>query len=370
MPDLQEVFHVATQKVRPDPGALERQHSRERRRAIRQKVTVYALVAAVVIAAVVIALVEFPGKHQTPANETPSPAATTTSARAEFVGLDGATRALVPSLPSGSVCCLNLSPDGSAIVFVRNGALETMGIDGSGLRTVELPAPLHLPRLGDGYPDWSAPVWAPNGSRIAFEAVRDGNQDIYVMDADGSNVRRLTESPFPDEWAAWSPDGSTIVYDNVGKEQVDPSGFSATQEIFTVSVGGGSPTRLTSNRDDDSQPSYSPDGTQIVFHRGDGLWIMAADGGHAREVRLPGDCCTGFTPRWSPDGTTIVFTRYDPAWRYYAEEWGSLPVVRLYLLDVRSGQVSAVGKTEEASTINAPQWLPTGDGFLVYRVRQ
>ena len=372
MPEIQEVFRMATQKVGPEPGALERQHGRARRRAIRQKVAVYSLVAAFVIAAVAIAVVQIPGGHTRPVHHSPSEApapAVSTKARPEIVGLDGTTETVVPDVPSG-MCCPNLSPDGSSIVFVRNGHIETIGVDGSGLRTIELPAGLRLPILGPGRPARSNPVWSPDGSQIAFQAMSGGNQDIYVMDANGSNVRRLTDSPFADEWAAWSPDGSTVVYDNLGKGVADEFGFVSTQEIYAVPASGGTSTRLTSNHVGDGEPSFSPDGRQIAFHRADAVWIMNADGTGAHEMPLPGDCCTGFTPRWSPDGTKIAFTRLDPATQYYSRAWGVLAGLRLFVVDVRTGAVSPVGNTEMPSTINAPQWLPSADGFLVYRIER
>src|SRR5206468_1773268 len=110
-----------------------------------------------------------------------------------------------------------------------------------------------------------------------------------------------------------------------------------------VPAGGGSSVRLTRNSTDDSQAAYSPDGTQVAFHREGHAWVMDADGRHQRELPLPGRCCTGFTPQWSPDGTKIAFTRYDPSWSYGTS---SDPVVAVYVLDVPAGEVSRVPGAE------------------------
>jgi Tol biopolymer transport system component len=351
MPDIQEVFRMATQKVRPDPAALERQHARERRHVLRQKIPVYALVAALVIAGVVIAISRLAGNGpETPLGH-PSGAVSgsqTGEPQAVVVGLDGIARATVPGIPPTTEG-LSLSPDGTEVALSDGFTISTIGIDGTGLRD------LSLPFAG------AKPAWSPDGARIAFQGQHNGNSDIYVMDADGSNLRRLTKSPADDMTPSWAPDGSQILFTNAGGEPLDNNGYSSTSEIYTVPATGGTPTRLTDNRVDDSEASYSPDGTQIAFHREGGAWIMEADGSNTRALPLPGKCCTGFTPVWSPDGTKIAFTRYDPAWRY-----SGLAVVAPYVVDLSSGEVSAVGHVEMVTDNYAPQWLPSGDALLVY----
>jgi Tol biopolymer transport system component len=259
----------------------------------------------------------------------------------------------VTAVPGGS-CCPALSPDGTRIAFVAGVNISVVGIDGTGLHELE-PA----------FAASSTPSWSPDGSQIAFVGSRDGGQDdIYVMDADGSNVRRLTNDLADDDWPAWSPDGGTIAYANSGSRPLDASGFSPTDEIYTVPATGGRPTRLTDNRVDDTMPSYSPDGSQIAIHRSGGLWIMNADGSNAREIPLPGVCCTGFTPRWSPDGTKIAFTRCCASWRY-----NGLPVLAVNIVDLND-RVLPVPGAEMVTDANVPQWLPSGDELLLYRVER
>jgi Tol biopolymer transport system component len=99
------------------------------------------------------------------------------------------------------------------------------------------------------------PAWSPDGTRIAF-TTRDGNSDeIYVMDADGSNPVRLTTSASNDMSPDWSPDGTGIVYASGG-------------DLFMVNAdGSGPPVQLTKTPESEANPAWSPDGTLILFDR-------------------------------------------------------------------------------------------------------
>ena len=111
--------------------------------------------------------------------------------------------------------------------------------------------------------DW-APDWSPDGSQIAFQSFRDGNNEIYVMDADGQNQTRLTFNDRDDRRPVWSPDGRRIAFQSFR---------DGNNEIYVMDADGQNQTRLTANDDDDESPSWSPDGQRIAFESDrDGNW--------------------------------------------------------------------------------------------------
>jgi Tol biopolymer transport system component len=201
---------------------------------------------------------------------------------------------------------------------------------------------------------------SPDASQIAFEGTVRRNTDIYVVNRDGSDIRRLTDSPATDEYPAWSPDGGTIAYDNAGtdEDRSDPQ-FSTTTEIFTVTPYGGPVHRITHNDGIDAAPSYSPDGKTIVDESFAGMSMMDPDGSNYRE--FPVSSQTVFTPRFSPDGRTIAFTYYkDVAARptvQFGTEYGDRPMVILSLVDVDSRAVTKLRHVGMASDRNTPQWV-------------
>jgi Tol biopolymer transport system component len=145
-----------------------------------------------------------------------------------------------------------------------------------------------------------APLTSYAQERITFQTGRDGNSEIYVMDADGSNQTRLTYSEHDDADPAFSPDGTKIVY------------FSTRDgnfEIYVMNADGTNQTRLTINDSVDNDPSFSPDGTKIVFtsfRDGNGeIYSMNVDG--TNQTRLTNHIAIDFEPTWSPDGGSIAF---------------------------------------------------------------
>jgi Tol biopolymer transport system component len=354
-PTIREVFEMITKQTEPDKDSWKEQEERQRRAARNRRVGTYALVAAVIAGiAVVIALVR-PGRHVQPAGHATNPAGSLQVTRQDtiVVGLDAKTLATVPGLPADAFA-LSLSPDASRIAFVTGGTqdtIATIGIDG-GQTTL----------LGPG----NQPALSPDGSEIAFVY----QNSIWTMNSDGSARTKLTYSSFPDEFPQWSPDGRTIVYDNLGAA-TPLSGFTTTSEIMTIPVTGGSPNLLTKNHVADSEPAYSPDGRSIAFRRSGVIWVMNADGTHAH--RVSSMQAEQDVPRWSPDGRWIAFTRYvgNPTSSILigTDHLYNPAVEDVWLLNVSSGRLTRVGGLGMATFLNTPQWFPNSRELLLNVVR-
>ena len=145
------------------------------------------------------------------------------------------------------------------------------------------------------------PSWSPDGRRIAFVSERDGDAEIYVMNANGSEVDRLTHDSVWDGSApAWSPDGRRIAF---------TSHRDGDAEIYVMNADGSEVMRLTYDSPGAFSPSWSPDGQRIAFtsHRdGDAeIYVMNADGSGVE--RLTYDPAEDSSPSWSPDGRRIAF---------------------------------------------------------------
>jgi hypothetical protein len=141
--------------------------------------------------------------------------------------------------------------------------------------------------------------WSPDGTRIAFSSNRDGNFEIYVMNADGSGQVRLTVDPLYDIEPAWSPDGATIVFAREG-------------HIWRMGADGSSPAQLTTGPLTDSEPAWSPSGAYIAFSRFDSavasnidVYRMNADGSGV--TRLTTTTQQDTSPDWAPDELLLVY---------------------------------------------------------------
>jgi len=171
-----------------------------------------------------------------------------------------------------------------------------------------------------GFGSFSINTEPISNGKIAFYSYRDGNYDIYVMNADGSNQTRLTSDPAIDKNpTSWSPDGSMIAF---------CSERDGNSEIYTMNADGSNQTRLTYDPDDDLDPSsWSPDGTMIAFcsmRDGDSeVYIMNADG--SNQTNLTNNSASDINPSWNPDGSRIAFnsTRDDYSEIYIMNTDGS-----------------------------------------------
>ena len=174
--------------------------------------------------------------------------------------------------------------------------------------------PIALPQvqLTTARPDDAQSAWSPDGRRIAFKSRRNGNNELYVMNPDGSDQTRLTNSFRVSEGQpAWSPDGTRLLY-----RQTPDNPITQNADIWQIDVDPAAPNArpVLERTGDERYPSYSPDGTRIVFrgdqdlidHSGDEeLYVMNADGTDV--VQLTHNDVFDSAPAFSPDGTKLAF---------------------------------------------------------------
>ena len=138
---------------------------------------------------------------------------------------------------------------------------------------------------------------ASNTGQIVFESRRDGNTEIYMMDADGGNQERLTNHPWADIHPDWSPDGTKIAFVS-NRDGVAP-------EIHVMDTDGMNLIRLTDGQGRKWHPAWSPDGKKIAFsvdHGRDYIAVIDADGKNREKLEDRARC-----PSWSLDGKQIAF---------------------------------------------------------------
>jgi len=229
----------------------------------------------------------------------------------------------VVCVAASAAAALQAEPRNGRIAFQRfDRTLVTTRIysvqpDGRGLRAVTRPAPL---TQSDSQPDWS-----PDGRRIAFRRIDgigrpDERVDIYVVGADGRGLRNLTRASCTglcsaNEEPSWSPNGKRIAFVRTVGRVVG---------IFVMDANGANVRRLTQRRGtsftEDHAPAWSPDGKRIALVSvnvtvkpagASTLYVIDADGSHPRAVQsLPHGWPAAGAPSWSPDGKRILYSTY------------------------------------------------------------
>jgi TolB protein len=175
-----------------------------------------------------------------------------------------------------------------------------------------------------------SPAVSPNGRKVAMILSKDGWTDLYVADADGGNLKRLTKSREDESGPCWSPDGQWICFATKLKER---------RSLCKVPAGGGSLQRIaTTGVSNPTEPDWSPDGKWIAFtsqSRGFSICVVPAAGGEATVL------VAGEDPSWSLNSRTLVFARR--------------AIGRLSLLDVPTKQVKDVTRVSSGEN-NQPSW--------------
>ena len=193
------------------------------------------------------------------------------------------------------------SPDGRKIVFVstRDGGvsqIHIMNADGK-----------NVIRLTDGQGGKRDPAWSPNGRKIAFtvsaDLINNWVHHIAVMDADGRNREKLEDQASE---PSWSPDGKQIAFVSSRDDRM-------THEIYVIDADGQGMKRVTHDIVGQHRPAFSPDGRRIAYmaeHEGfSHLYVVGADG--KNRVRLTHNEENHWAPAWSPDGQVIAYYVWD-----------------------------------------------------------
>jgi Tol biopolymer transport system component len=188
------------------------------------------------------------------------------------------------------------------------------------------------------------PAFSPDGSRIAFASTRDGNAEIYVMNADGTNPTRLTTDPQTDGRPAFTPDGQAVVFHSTRT--------AGKQQIWMVNVDGTGLTQLT--RDSvNFAPTVSPDGQLIAYvsirDKAYDIWLMSRDGSNQRPFTR-GPQQRELEPRFLRDGTLAYLVE---------RREGNRTVQQVVRADLTTGTVTPLTGTDLALTSFAVS--PAGD---------
>ena len=195
------------------------------------------------------------------------------------VNKDASKRGLLTTIPAQEVG--DWSRNGDSVAFAV--------MDGARGLYVRNPDGVNEFRLTD-QPD-SSPRLSPDSKRVAFISARDGNDELYMIDVDGGNLTRVTQTDAPEYDISWSPNGQTILF--VSERDGNP-------EIYSISKNGSNLTRLTFNAVEDRYPVWSPSGDRIAFVSyldGDAdIFIMNSDGGDQKRLTL--NDSTDTRPSW------------------------------------------------------------------------
>ena len=147
------------------------------------------------------------------------------------------------------------TPDSASVLYCTTDDLDPPRKNESDIYRVEV-STRSVTRLITGGIN-TYPIMSPNGRRIAFRKILDGsNSEVFVADADGSNLRNLTHDPAFDGWPAWSPDGTRIAF---------ASNRRGNQQIFVMDADGGNVTPVVHKEGRATAPKWSPDGKTLYF---------------------------------------------------------------------------------------------------------
>src|SRR5690606_810155 len=146
----------------------------------------------------------------------------------------------------------------------------------------------------------SAPAWSPDGSKLAVVLTLHGGSQIYLINADGSGLQRISQSPGIDTEPSFSPDGRWLMF---------TSDRGGSPQIYRMPVSGGAAERLTFDRDYNVSSRYSSDGKRFGYiHRNAGRFSVAIQDLATRQMQLLTDSSFDESPSFSPNNRMVLYT--------------------------------------------------------------
>ena len=217
--------------------------------------------------------------------------------------------------------------------------------------------PINLNPIDD-LASYSGQSWSPDGTQLAFISNRSGNaiQNIFLMNADGSNIRSVVENSTNEFASSWSPDGQKILFQTTRSD-------STAQDIYVVNIDGSGEKVLINTDMEEQLPVWSPDGSKFAYqagHRGRGIDIYVANADGTGAMRLTdGNGTLHAAPAWSPDGTQIAFESN----RHQPPATGTrtpLAQYEIYMMNRDGSNMRRLTSSQPLEAVRNPTWSPDG----------